>query len=267
MQSNSINVLLVEDDEDDIVITKHLLDESCSHDFIVRATGALSDALDAIRNNQPDVILLDLSLPDSQGFETLSAVLSAAPDIPVILLTGLADKELGLQAVQSGAQDFLFKGRLDRDRLSRSIYYAIERKASELKLKHAQDILEEKVKERTRELLQSNRELSAEIANRKQAEKNTADAKHYLESVISTSQDGIMVIDSKGRFEFGNDAFVDIMGWPRDELIGYPFLKVIPKDMLEFVMERWEEAKRGEAHHHKSRRTPLTGCYPTTHET
>ena len=244
MNLNYINVLLVEDDEDDIFITRHLLDEAGTQDFRVKTAETLQEALAVIDAGYPHIILLDLSLPDSQGIETLSVILSHAEKIPVILLTGLADKELGLKAVQSGAQDFLFKGRLDRERLSRSIHYAIERKSSELALKREQDKLEEKVKERTAALLKSNRDL-------KQAEKHTADAKHYLESVISTSQDGIMVIDSAGRFEFGNDAFVKILGWPREELIGNEFLKVIPEDMLEFVAERWEEAQRGEAHPHE----------------
>ncbi len=251
MNSELINVLLVEDDEDDIFITKHLLDEAEQHNFRVKTAETLKDAFQIIDKTPPQVILLDLSLPDSQGRHTLDAMLSRTSKIPVILLTGLADKELSLQAVQEGAQDYLFKGQIDRERLSRSIHYAIERKLSELKLKEYRDDLEKRVAERTKELQETNHKLFDEINTRKQAEKDTKDANNYLESVISTSQDGILVFNNSGEFEYGNNAFVNIMGWPRNELIGHHFTKVIPEDMLDFMAERWKEVMSGNGKPHE----------------
>ena len=149
MSEESISVLLVEDDEDDVVITRHLLSQSGTQSFEVRSAGRLHEAFMLVDQAPPQVILLDLSLPDSQGWQTLVSTLSHAPDIPIVLLTGLADEMMGVKAVQVGAQDYLFKGHIDRDRLARAIRYAIERKRSELALKRYRDHLEEMVSDRT----------------------------------------------------------------------------------------------------------------------
>ncbi|MDP6546896.1 MAG: PAS domain S-box protein [Phycisphaerae bacterium] len=71
------------------------------------------------------------------------------------------------------------------------------------------------------------------------------DLKNYLDTVIQTSHDGIFVVDSEGRFEFGNEAFFRILGWPEKELLGHHFIKVIPSDLHEFILERWEEVQAG----------------------
>jgi DNA-binding NtrC family response regulator len=159
MSEESISVLLVEDDEDDVVITRHLLSQAGAQNFEVRSAGRLHEAFMRVDEAPPQIILLDLSLPDSQGWQTLVSTLSHAPDIPVVLLTGLADEMMGIKAVQVGAQDYLFKGHIDRDRLARAIRYAIERKRSELALKRYRDHLEEMVSDRTNELQESNAQL------------------------------------------------------------------------------------------------------------
>ena len=88
--------------------------------------------------------------------------------------------------------------------------------------------------------------------SRKQDDKQTHtdeearhDLKNYLDTIIQTSHDGIFVVDSEGRFEFGNDAFFRILGWPKEELLGHDFIKVVPPDLHEFILERWEEVQAG----------------------
>jgi FixJ family two-component response regulator len=76
-------------------------------------------------------VLLDLGLPDSQGLETLAKTYSQAPEVPIVVLTGLDDDALGVQAVNRGAQDYLKKGQVDGELLMRTIRYAIERKRAE----------------------------------------------------------------------------------------------------------------------------------------
>ena len=96
--------------------------------------GDLSTGLARLTDEVFDVILLDLNLPDSDGLNTLIAVHEHQPDIPIVVQTGLDDEEIATQAVQSGAQDYLIKWRMDDSLLVRSIRYAIERKSIETKL-------------------------------------------------------------------------------------------------------------------------------------
>jgi signal transduction histidine kinase len=154
MNSKTIDVLLIEDDEDDIIITQRLLSQAGRQQFQLRSATCLHDAFSSIDHAPPHIILLDLSLPDSQGQETLVHTLERVPDIPIILLTGLSDEEMGIKAVQEGAQDYLLKGQIDRDRLTRAIHYAIERK-------RYRDHLAEMVNERTCELREANERLRA----------------------------------------------------------------------------------------------------------
>ena len=81
-------------------------------------------------------MLLDLSLPDARRLEALMQLRAAAPEVPIVILSGLQDELLAVKAVQEGAQDYLIKGRVDGDSLGRSISYAIERKQAERELAH-----------------------------------------------------------------------------------------------------------------------------------
>jgi DNA-binding NtrC family response regulator len=91
------------------------------------------------------VILLDLSLPDSHGYETFTRMMAAAPDIPIVVMSGLDDETVAMQAVRAGAQDYLPKGQADGNLLARAIRYAIERKeaaaAREVLIKELRDAL------------------------------------------------------------------------------------------------------------------------------
>lgn len=87
----------------------------------------LGDAVQHVRRARPDVMLMDLSLPDARGLETCSRARAAAPGVPLVVLTGLEDERMAIAAVQEGAQDYLTKGRIDPETLSRTIRYAIER--------------------------------------------------------------------------------------------------------------------------------------------
>jgi DNA-binding response OmpR family regulator len=94
----------------------------------------LSEALKRLAAGGVDVVLLDLNLPDSAGLETFRRVRTEAPEVPVVVLSGLAGVELGVRAVRSGAQDYLVKGQVDGPLLVRSLRYAIERRRAEREL-------------------------------------------------------------------------------------------------------------------------------------
>lgn len=125
-----MEVLLVEDNPGDARLLEEFLHESGSL-FTLKRASRLSDAMECIAANHPEVVLLDLGLPDSQGLATLRMARKAAPEVPVVIMTGLDDKELGVQAIKEGAQDYLVKGRVSADELARSLRYATERQRME----------------------------------------------------------------------------------------------------------------------------------------
>jgi serine phosphatase RsbU (regulator of sigma subunit) len=126
MNGNAIKVLLVEDNAGDALLLRETLADTeatieWSHDRM------LSDALGRLERERFDVVLLDLSLPDSHGIETFKKLQRRAPDAPVVMLTGLNDERVAAEAMQQGAQDYLVKGGTDGHALLRSMRYAIER--------------------------------------------------------------------------------------------------------------------------------------------
>src|SRR5260370_18923590 len=93
----------------------------------LRCADRLSSGLDLLSKGGVDVVLLDLSLPDSKGLETFSKILAHAKELPVIVLTGFDDEELAVKAVQGGAQDYIAKGSVNAHALMRSVRFAVER--------------------------------------------------------------------------------------------------------------------------------------------
>ena len=153
-----IEILLFEDNIGDAGLLEEML-EKFNDLYLLKNVETLEEGLNILKNRHFDVILLDLGLPDSDGIDTLIEVNKKTPNSPIIVLTGLNDAEIGIFAVKMGAQDYLIKKEIDSKQLSNSIRYAIERKKIELELQKSQDTLEEKVKERTKALEESNKEL------------------------------------------------------------------------------------------------------------
>ena len=132
------NILLIEDDPADAELIKAMLSAGTNERFDIDCIERMADFRSKINEAKFDVILVDLGLPDSQGIETFTRVNDLAPNIPIIVLTGLSDDELGNIAVHKGAQDYLVKGEVNEILLKRSIAYAIERKKTEEKIKKSE---------------------------------------------------------------------------------------------------------------------------------
>jgi two-component system, cell cycle response regulator len=120
-------ILLVEDSPSDALLVREALRQCLASGGTLVEVARVSSALLKLVEERFDLILLDLTLPDSQGIETLRTVREHAPDIPIVVLTGLADDVLGAQAVQGGAQDYLVKSEINCSLLVRSMRHAIER--------------------------------------------------------------------------------------------------------------------------------------------
>ena len=127
-------VLLVEDDDDDAFIAEGMLASVRSRRYRARRVTCVSEALDALAEDEFEAVLLDLSLPDALGLDPITEIRALHPQVPIVVLTGIDDEALGVQAVDAGAQDYLVKTAVTGRELVRSIRYAVERKRSEERL-------------------------------------------------------------------------------------------------------------------------------------
>jgi signal transduction histidine kinase len=183
MESTSLKILLVEDNPADADLLSEILAEADETQWSLVHVEKLKEALHTLSENHFDVILLDLSLPDKQGLGTITQTYEAAPDLPIVVLTGLNDKVLALEALRQGAQDYLVKGKIDSNLLVRAIRHAIERaqtlkrlRQSEEQLQRLNEELERRVEEQTDELRQKNQYLQSEIAERQRLEEELRNA-------------------------------------------------------------------------------------------
>jgi DNA-binding response OmpR family regulator len=133
-------ILLIEDNPGDARLVEILLEESDFNECEIVNKTTLKEGIEALMSFEFAAVLLDLTLPDSKGFETLEQLIEAKPDANVIVMTGLAAKEIGIRAVQVGAQDFLVKGNFDADQLAKTLRYSIERNTVLQRLEEAQRI-------------------------------------------------------------------------------------------------------------------------------
>jgi signal transduction histidine kinase len=125
--SKKIRVLLIEDNESDAELIREIVSEAKDFQIEIEHSSRLSSGIALLGKKRFDVVLTDLELPDSQGFGTFIKTHSLCPDIPIIVLTGLSDENLAVEAVRSGAQDYLVKGQVDSASLVKAIRYSIER--------------------------------------------------------------------------------------------------------------------------------------------
>lgn len=135
MNRTAIRVLLIEDDPEDIELLQRYLRDDARHEYAIGTAERLEEGLARLDSFKADVLLLDISLPDSHGISTFHKAFSRAPDVPIVLLTGMEDEKLALEAVKSGAQDYLNKREVSSRVISRAISYAIWRKKAEDLLK------------------------------------------------------------------------------------------------------------------------------------
>ena len=186
-----VRVLIVEDNSGDVRLLTEMLADSARR-FEIQSVSRLQDALERLKKNNIDLVLSDLSLPDSQGMETFRRLHACAPQVPIIVLSGLDDETLAVETVQEGAQDYLVKGHVDSHLLVRAIRYAIRR-------------------------AQTERDLAAE--------------RNLLRSVINNLLDSIYVKDMKGRYTLDNIAHMRSLGAKSpEEVVGKTVFDFFPAD-------------------------------------
>ena len=139
MNDKAIRVLLIEDNPGDARLIRQMLAEVRGAGFGLECVDRLSTGLERLGTGGFDVILLDLGLPDSRGLDTFTRVYAQVLQVPIIVLTGLADETLAVKAVREGAQDYLVKGQTEGHLLARAIRHAVERKRTQEALRKSEE--------------------------------------------------------------------------------------------------------------------------------
>ncbi len=138
MEIRTIRVLLIEDNLDDVTFLRRTLQRVSGTHFQLESARSLAEGAARLKAGGIDVILVDLSLPDSSGLETFTAIKAEAHETPVIVLSGMDDETIAVNAVHAGAEDYLVKGRVDSQLITRAIIYAMERMESRRALLRAE---------------------------------------------------------------------------------------------------------------------------------
>ena len=155
ISENSVKILLIEDDPAEARLLQEVLKGFNLQSFSLVHVNRLQTALEKLECDRFDVILLDLTLPDSQGLASVDTIVKQASNLPIVVLTNTNDDKLAIEAVRRGAQDYLIKRKINVDVLVRSLQYAIERqRASEL-LREANENLANQVRSKTDELIKA----------------------------------------------------------------------------------------------------------------
>jgi len=134
MDDKIIKVLYVEDEMDHAILIRELIEKIKNVHYELTHVQNLNETLLELNNNNYDIILLDLSLPDEQGVDTVARVCEQAPDIPVVVMSGTDDETMAIKALQKGAQEYLVKGKVQSHALSRILRYAIMRHKGRVEL-------------------------------------------------------------------------------------------------------------------------------------
>jgi PAS domain S-box-containing protein len=241
-----VKVLLVEDSPSDAALLQESLSTSAPGQFQLTHVETLTEGLAQLSKEPHDVMLLDLSLPDSIGRETFLRARAAAPEMPIVVLTGAAGEAIGLEAVRQGVQDYLRKGQTDGAQIARAIRYAIERARTEAELRRARDELELRVAERTVDLKRSVEVLQQEIGSREQAEEALRQSEVRYRTLFESAPVGIALSNAWGKVIAFNQRLCAMAGVTPEEAraLPAPEFYVVPSRRRQLLAQ---VRKRGKA--------------------
>jgi len=203
MNAKVIRVLLIEDNPADARLVEEYLSEAPNSSYTLTHVRQLSEALGTPLLEQADVVMLDLTLPDSMGLDTFRAFQREAPGLPVVVFSGLDDRKVAFQAVREGAQDYLVKGQVTPDLQARALHYALVRHRLQ------------------RESMRYQADLRASEAR--------------FRTMIEQSADAVLIVDRQGTVRFANPSAEVLFGRRIADLqehpIGFPMIVGVPSEL------------------------------------
>jgi PAS domain S-box-containing protein len=232
MNNKPLKVLLIEDNPSDALLVREMLAETDSVDCELTHIDRVSRWDEVSDRRNFDVILLDLSLPDTNGLDTLVKMHGMLPGVPIVVMSGLEDEDVAIKSLQEGAQDYLVKGRVESDLLVRAMRYAIERKISEDALLKAYEELEVRIQERTSDLMRAN--LALQESERK------------YRMLVEQASDGIFILGREADIQDINSTACRMLGYSRNEILRLNMKDLIPAKDLAAVPLMIHEVLRGE---------------------
>lgn len=185
---DATRILLIEDDIQDVELIKALLKKAKHFPARLTHVETLEQGLECLRQGNIDIVLCDLFLPDQQGLDTFCEIYARFPEVPIIILSGLTDENLAIEALQEGAQDYLVKGEFDRNLLIRAMRYGMERQRLLLALKGQTEALRA--------------------------------SEEQFRTMITRNADGVVIIDHNRVIQFVNPAAESLMNCKAEKLQG-----------------------------------------------
>lgn len=245
MNATPIRVLLLEDNPGDARLLQEALAEFAPGAFVVTWVERLALALARLATEPYDVILCDLSLPDSSGIATPRSIAESFPALPLVVLTGSHDPNIDRDVIQQGAQDYLVKGQSAAEVIVRTLRYAIERKSLESALIAANAALEKRVAERTVDLERTNRALHSSVER--------------YQAVTHTATDAIITADAQGVIKDWNAGATHLFGYAQAEVVGQPLTLLIPQRLRDGHLGGMKRVLSGGERHAIGKTVELVG--------